>query len=387
MSTGHMIAKMSTYLEDPFLAKLYDEIRTAGAYKTIQVDLTHACNLQCRGCYFFEAKLGRHRAPKAEETFDAFVERERARGTNFVTIVGGEPSLMLGRLKKLHDNFKGIVVTNGVRKIPYDGFENLAVAVSVWGDHQTDSALRSDGKRDLFAGALEHYKDDPRVVWYYTTTPGNAHEIESVVEQCVANGNDVTFNFYCDISELGGLLDHRLGFGDVRREVQRMIGRHPRHILITSYVVDVIIDGQLYGDRWGHEVCCTVSTNHPDNAQRLTNGKPYLKHFRAYNPDLESTRACCSGQQRDCTNCFDTSAHFPWIMMHPEEHMGSKQEFTNWLTTVYLYLLQNRALASFEEGVENVPEIHRRVNSGRNWLAAPDDTSAAELETIAFESL
>ena len=47
--------------------------------------------------------------------------QELTRGTNFVTAVGGEPSLMLGRLKKLYDNFFLSTATNGLRKIPYRG--------------------------------------------------------------------------------------------------------------------------------------------------------------------------------------------------------------------------------------------------------------------------
>ncbi len=383
-----MSSQIEQYLADPFLADLYQEIRVAGPLRSAQVDITHACNIRCQGCYFFAEDLDRFKAPKDESVFDAFIEREKARGTNYMTVVGGEPSLMLDRLKKIYDNFWLVVVTNGLRKIPYEGFENLPIAVSVWGDHKTDTNLRGNGKLDVFARGLKNYKDDSRVAWYYTTTPGNVHEIESVVEQCVANGNYVGFNFYGDISQAGGSLDHRRGFGPVCDEINRMIEHYPDRILLSSYVAQVVATGNLYGDKWGHESCCTLTVDHPKNQERLKNGRPYNTHFRVYNPDLKTIRRCCAGDDRDCANCFECWAHFSWIILNLERHLGSKQEFTNWLTTMYLFYLSNRII-DFDKGVKNVPEIHRRLSCLRtpHVDTPPTRLEAAELEDLVSESL
>jgi hypothetical protein len=362
---------ISQYLQDPFLRRLYDDIKAVGPLKPIQVDITHACNLRCDGCYFFSEQLDLHKAPKDEAAFDGFIQQEQARGTNFVTVLGGEPSLMLGRLKKLYDTFWLIVVTNGVRRIPYEGFENLPIAVSVWGDHATDTRLRGNGKLDVFAKGLKNYKDDPRVIWYYTTTPGNVGEIESVVSQIVDNGNFVGFNFYGDIAQIGGDLDHRRGFDEVCREIDRMIARYPDKILISSYLTHVISDGKLYDDKWGFDVCCSLSNNIGKNEERFLNGKPYLPHFRAYNPDLVSTRACCRSDSWDCANCYDTWAHLTWIMVNVEQHLGSKQDFTNWLITTYMFHLTGR-IGDYDAGIKLLPELHRR-------LSHPGD-AGAELE-------
>lgn len=359
-----MKGQIARYLEDPLLRRLYDDIRSVGPIRPIQVDLTHACNLRCTGCYFFEEKLDRHRAPKDEAVFDAFLEQEKARGTNFVTVLGGEPSLMPERLRKIYQAFWMVVVTNGVRKIPYRGFEEMPLVVSVWGDHDTDRELRGRGKLDVFAKGLENYRDDPRAIWYYTTTPGNVHEIESVVEQIVANGNYVGFNFYGDIAQQGGGLDQRLGFQKVRREIDRMIERHPEKILLTSYINRVITTGRLLGDRWGFEVCCTLSNDIAKNRQRFDNGKPYLPHYRAYNPDLETTRACCRSDSWDCENCFDTWAHLSWIMTNVEKHLGSREDFAHWLTSTYIFHLTGRTL-DFDDRIRLLPEIHARQTALR----------------------
>ena len=88
---------------------------SAGPFVPITLDLTHVCQLRCDGCYFFSEQLDDSKAPRDEAVFLEFVERERARGTNFVTVIGGEPSLQLDRLRILHENFRCTTVTNGLR--------------------------------------------------------------------------------------------------------------------------------------------------------------------------------------------------------------------------------------------------------------------------------
>ncbi len=355
-----MSGGLKAYLSDPFLADLYRQIRRAGPVRSISVDLTHKCNLRCKGCYYFEEDMDAYRA-QSERDFDDFLDREAERGTNFMTIVGGEPTLVMQRIKKIYDRFKCSVATNGLRRIPYEGFEELPIGVAVWGDRQTDAALRApDERKDLFSRALKNYRDDSRAFFYYTVAPGTADQIERVVEECVQNGNAVLFNYYSDLAGLGGLYDYRKGFDRVRREIDRMIERYPDRILLSSYFNKIISTGRLYDMQWGYEVCTNLSTNYEANAERLANGYPYNPHFRAYFADFKTVRRCCTGIHRDCDSCFDTWEHFSWIMVHLRRHLGSKQEFTNWLTTMYLFYLINR-LVDYDKGLELLPEIHARV--------------------------
>ncbi len=359
-----MTGKLKTYLEDPFLNHLYNAIRNAGPIRSILVDITHSCNIRCDGCFFFAEDMDKHKAPKDEAEFDAFIAQEKARGTNYVTVAGGEPSLMLDRVKKIYENFWLVTITNGLRRIPYEGFENMTIGVSVWGDHATDTRLRGKGKLDVFEKGLSNYKDDPRAIWYYTTTPGNAHEIEPVVEQCVNNGNYVIFNFYGDLSHLGGDLDHQRGFADVNQAINRMIERYPDRILTSTYISQVVSSGRLYNEHWGYDVCCSISADNPINEARIANGNPVNTHFRAYNPDLKSTRRCCVGEQRDCSTCYDVWAHTSWIMLNMKRHLGSKEEFTNWLSSIYLFYVINR-IVDFDAEIGHLPEIHRRLGEAR----------------------
>ena len=353
------MSALREYLQDPFLAGLYGEIRAAGPVRSISLDLTSKCNLRCTGCYYYAEgmdQVGGHRDAAA---FDRLLAAEKERGTNFVTVVGGEPALEPERLRKLRENFKLSVATNGLIPIPREGLEDVPLGIALWGSARTDSRLRADGRRDLFAQARENYRGDARAFWYYTVAPGHAHEVEAVVEQCLANGNRLLFNYYSDVERQGGELDYRRGFHAVRAVIDRVAARHPDRIFTTPYFNEVVTTGRLLGERWGYAVCTNLSTNAAVNQARLGNGKPFNPHFRAYNADFATTRRCCTGISRSCDSCFDTWEHFSWIMINMKRHLRSRQDFTNWLTTMYVFYLVNR-LVDFESGIDKLVEIQQR---------------------------
>ena len=217
----------------------------------------------------------------------------------------------------------------------------------------------------MFERALANYSGDERAFWYYTVAPGHANEVEGVVDRCVANGNRVLFNFYSDVESRGGDLDYRQGFDTVREAIDRMILRYPESILMTSLLAEVVSTGRLFGAQWGHATCTSVTADHPVNEDRVRNGKPFNRHFKAYNADLQSTRRCCTGVDRDCDSCFDTWEHFSWVMLNLRSHLGSKSDFTSWLTTMYLFYFIN-GLVDAEEGAMLLPEIHRRTMGERS---------------------
>jgi len=350
------MSDLREYLKNPFLDSLYQQIKAAGPIRSVSLDITNTCNLRCKGCYYFEEGMDNFSAQN-EEVLDLWIEKEKGRGTNFVTIVGGEPSQALQRLKKIYNNFRISVATNGLIRIPLEGFENLPIGIALWGDHKTDSILRANGKRDLFQEALKNYKDDKRAFWYYTVAPGNAVEIEKVVEECIQNGNRILFNYYSDLSNLGGNLDFRSGFVDVKNEIDRMIDLYPDKILTTKYLNHTVATGSLFDQKWGYEVCTNLSENFEGNKERLAKGMPSNPHFRAYNADFATTRRCCTGINRDCDSCYDTWEHFSWIMINMRKHLKSEEDFANWLTTVYTFYFVSRMVEP-EDPDQLMKKIH-----------------------------
>ncbi|MBS1544671.1 MAG: radical SAM protein [Bacteroidetes bacterium] len=362
------MSRLKEYLSDPLLRLLYEEIRSAGPVRSVSLDLTHVCNLRCKGCYYFEEGMDRS-GEGSDQALENWIHQELERGTNFVTVVGGEPSLQLTRLKKLYDHFRLSVASNGLIRIPKEGFENLPIGISIWGTKYTDSKLRANGRRDLFGEALRNYTGDERAFWYYTVAPGHAEEIETVVEQCIRNGNRVLFNYYSDLSGFGGGLDYRKGFQEVAEEIDRMIDRYPGRVLTTRYFNRVVTSGRLYDMNWGYDVCTNVSVNLTQNQFRIGNGQPYNPHFRAYNADFASTRRCCTGTSRSCDSCFDSWEHFSWIMLHMKKHLGSQEEFANWLGTVFMFYFTTR-LVKDSDGDAILEKVHRLgVNHEYEWAS------------------
>jgi hypothetical protein len=279
-----------------------------------------------------------------------------------MTVVGGEPALEMKRLKRLHDTFDILPYTNGLIRIPQQGFENLDIAISLWGGHETDKMLRGSDKVDVFARALKNYRDDPRVVWYYTTTSGNADEILPVVEEVVANGNLITFSFYEDHEHLGGRFDHQHGLARVRAEIARATSLYPQSVLTTSYLVEVGTTNRLYELQWGHEVCPAVSVDNIRNAERIRNEYPYSQHMKCYMPDLTTTRRCPVGEDHDCSACYNVLAKMTWITINQRMHMGSSAEFTRWLTATYIFHVFIGVIPR-AVGATHLPEIHARLAS------------------------
>ena len=105
------------------------------------------------------------------------------------------------------------------------------------------------------------------------------------------------------------------------------------------------------GQAWGYDVCTNLTADHPVNADRIRNGNPFNRHFRAINADFRTTRRCCTGLERDCSSCFDTWEHFSWVMINMRKHLHSRQAFANWLSTMFAFYVVNR-LVDYETGLD-----------------------------------
>ncbi|MDH5610241.1 MAG: radical SAM protein, partial [Cyclobacteriaceae bacterium] len=260
---------ISDYLKDPFLNQLYQSIRNAGPIKSVSLDITHKCNLRCTGCYYFQEGMDVRVRPGDDRDLLNWVLNEKKRGTNFVTIVGGEPSLEIDRLRLLYRHFKLNVATNGLVRIPEEGLEDMPIGVAIWGNTKSDSQLRANGKRDLFSRALKNYKNDSRAFWYYTVAPGLAHEVYEVVERCIENGNRILFNYYSDLARKGTGYDFADGANALHEVIEDVMEKYPNKVLSMPYLHEVIMTGSLKGQQWGYDVCTNLSTDFKGNSHRL----------------------------------------------------------------------------------------------------------------------
>lgn len=356
------MTRLQTYRNDPFLSQLLEQIKEAGPMRSSLLDITHRCNLRCKGCYFFSEGMDEHRKETDDDAFEAFVEAEVARGTRMLNVVGGEPALEIDRLRLLAKHFHLVVVTNGTMPVPMEGLENIRLAISFWGSEAQDRELRAAGKKDIFAKSLEMFHGDPRAGYYFTTLPGYAEGIRPAAEKMIDHGYFVGFNFYGDLSSMGGRYDHRNGFEEVVRQIDALRNESPEYVVSSPYTNQAITSRWLKGEDWGYEVCPSLTYDHPDNADRMSR-KKYPTQFRAYNADLKTTRRCCIGSARDCDTCTDLWATSGWIQGAMRRHVRSQEDFTNWLGSTYIFYLQTRMI-DWAPNRHLLPELYDRMTLG-----------------------
>ena len=90
--------------------------------------------------------------------------------------------------------------------------------------------------------------------------PACKRAMEAASGQCVQNGNRVLFNFYGDLEQRGGDLGAGDGFAAARDAIYHAIDRYPEHILMTSHLAEVVSTGTLFGERWGHHTCTSITS-------------------------------------------------------------------------------------------------------------------------------
>jgi organic radical activating enzyme len=144
-------------------------------------DVTNRCNLRCKGCFFFSSD--EHKAAPEEmdiRKWEAFVEREQARGVNLAILIGGEPTLCLDRVEAFYKRLPTFCASNGLIKVPRDRFPDMMIGISLWGDEEDEKLLRG---KDTFSVSSRNYQGDPHVYYLYTITPRQIGQTERVIRK------------------------------------------------------------------------------------------------------------------------------------------------------------------------------------------------------------
>ncbi|MFI1968460.1 radical SAM protein [Streptomyces cinnamoneus] len=329
----------------PDLAERLHRVRRQGrTVRSCEVHLTNACNIRCKGCWYFEggfdtavkelSDLGRIRA---------FARRLRDEGVNQATLIGGEPTLVPRRVEAFMEELPYITIsTNGLRPMPKEGFEDIAIAVSIFGGGPLDDdlrAIRVNGSTftGLFDTALGHYRDDPRVMFIFALAEAGVPHLEPTVRKIAENGNIVTFNFY---SEHGS--DNPIRIENERRvldEALRVKELYPETVVSHPYFIRTLITGASHwGGRFGYDVCPSLSVDHPAHADRVANGNPVIPGFAAWGADYETLQFCCTSG--DCNGCRDSQAVYSWLVVSASRFLDSAERLEEWLDIAESYWRQ-----------------------------------------------
>jgi hypothetical protein len=318
-------------------AELLQRFRAVRAFgrgiRASEYHITNACNLRCRGCWFFTFGYDKRTSEEsAESKLKEFIVRERARHINAALLIGGEPTLVPDRVMAFVETMEYVTIsTNGLRPLPRDGFERVSIGITLFGGGAQDDELRAilpSGRTfsGLFPTALQNYRGDPRAVFNYAVSARAVLDIEPTVRRIRDNGNRVTFNLYSEYHTnrpLSGSDDARL-----LDEVLRVADRYQDAVVAHPYYLRALITGRTDFGIFGYDVCPSVSWDHPDHAARRSNGNPTLPLFNVYGADQHTLQFCCTSGH--CAGCRDSQAVQSWLLVSARQFLGSKADLETW---------------------------------------------------------
>lgn len=305
--------------------------------KSSSYDISNECNLTCEGCLYFARPAAERRESAASAAaWDRLFEQEAARGINFVYLAGAEPSLALPSVRAAARHVaRGVIFTNGIRKIPRDVPYKLHISLWGLGDHGAE--LRG---ADVTAKALRNYQNDPRAVFVFTVTAENIAEVYPVARLCREHGVMLTYNYFSPTLEYGrylhgggqqdnqyfrlrdqgpALCHDEASFALARAEIVRAQADFPETVRYSLHYNDWItqpLDTIMQFDDAGVAIDC---------GNRLTG---WHRHYEA--DATTSSEKCCS-PNIDCRECRGYAMGLATYFKSFLRFRNDPEELSNWL--------------------------------------------------------
>ncbi|SPD74819.1 Radical SAM domain protein [uncultured Desulfobacterium sp.] len=320
---------VSTLLSDDWHER-YRRISSLNIRSSIY-DVTHRCNLRCKGCFFFSSN--EHKAAH-EETgigkWEYFIDSELKRGVNLAILIGGEPTLCLDRVEAFYRRVPTFCATNGLIKVPRDRFPDMMVGISLWGDAEAEKTLRG---KDTFAISSKNYEGDPHAYYLYTITPKQIGKIEPVIKKIRDVGLKVHMQLLSNDENVDGFFWSPEELNDIRMEMDDMLDKYPDTVISSRYYHQIITTGKMMGRSFGWAECPSVTDpldSREPRPKRLIN-------FIRWASDLKTMHRCCTSETRDCATCKDGAAHMSWVMVNKRLHMDSARDLRNWIEVYEMF--------------------------------------------------
>lgn len=344
--TRQALARLKPILAgDPALERRFRRLVSfANGVRSSEYHLTNACNIRCEGCWFFEQGHDRETREVTDlAAWDDFVRAEaEERRITAALVIGGEPTLFPERLRAFVRRMRYVTVSsNGLKRLPMEGFEDVCIGLTLFGGGPLDDKLRAikvSGKRfdGLFDRALENYEGDPRAGFVYALTEDGIGYIDETVRRIRDNGNVLSFNFYSRY----GTADPAAGRqqAELLAEALRVKEKYPETVLSHPYYIRTLLTGRSHWDAFGYDHCPSISESHPAHAARLANGNPTLRSFNAWSADLKTVKFCCTGG--DCNGCRDSQAVHSWLLVSMDRFCESPEMFRTWVEVAESYWSQ-----------------------------------------------
>jgi MoaA/NifB/PqqE/SkfB family radical SAM enzyme len=314
---------VSSLLDDHWYAR-YKRISKLNIRSSIY-DVTNRCNLRCKGCFFFSS--GEHEAAKEEmdiTRWEAFVDKETARGVNLAILIGGEPTLCMDRVEAFYKRLPTFCATNGIIKVPRDRFPDMMLGISLWGDEADERVLRG---KDAFSISSKNYAGDPHTYYLYTITPKQLGKTDRIIKKIRNAGLKVHMQLLSNDEGVDGFHWQPEELAQIRSEMDEVLDHYPDTVISSKYYHEIITTGKMMGRPFGWMECPSVT----DPLDRRDPKPRRLTNFIRWASDLNTMHRCCTSETRDCSTCKDGAAHMSWVMVNKRAHMQSTRDLQNWI--------------------------------------------------------
>ena len=208
-------------------------------------DVTNRCNLRCKGCFFFSSD--EHKAAPEEmdiREWEAFVDREIARGVNLAILIGGEPTLCFDRMEAFYKRLPTFCATNGLIRVPRDRFPDMMVGISLWGDEADEKVLRG---KDTFSISSKNYAGDPYAYYLYTVTPKQIGKTERIIRKIEEAGLKVHVQLLSNDEGVSGFNWTEQELVDIRPKWTPCWMPLPKTMISCKYYHEIITTGKDAG--------------------------------------------------------------------------------------------------------------------------------------------
>ena len=294
-------------------------------------DVTDRCNLRCKGCFFFSSDEHKAASEEKEITkWDAFVEKEMARGVNLAILIGGEPTLCMDRIEAFYKRLPTFCATNGLIKVPRDRFPDMMVGISLWGDPKDEEFLRG---KDTFKISSANYAGDPYTYYLYTISPTQIGKVEANIKKVADVGLKVHMQLLSNDEGFDGFSWQPEQLVAIRAEMDEMLDKYPETVISSKYYHEIITTGQMLGRPFGWNECPSVT----DTLDKRKPRPKRLTNFIRYASDLKTMHRCCTSETRDCSTCKDGAAHMSWVMVNKRDHIRTAKDLQNWIEVYEMF--------------------------------------------------
>jgi MoaA/NifB/PqqE/SkfB family radical SAM enzyme len=263
-------------------------------YRSALVNVTNACNLDCRHCFVFRASNPNRPRDKMDDATllnQLRVLRDR-HGIQSMMFMGGEPMIRKEVVLEAMKLFpRSSIATNGTYGIP--SVPGHVVSVSLDGPEQQNDALRGRGVFEKVRQAVHARDPDDgtTVVLQMAVTKENADGIEAFVE-CVKDWpiDGVAFTFYVPTRDD----QTELAWSDLRERdavVRRVIavkGRYPGLVKANVGALELMLSDVSLRYTGENGEACALRDMLP---LYMGDGGRFERTF------------CCYGNDVDCSRC------------------------------------------------------------------------------------